>query len=135
MSRFEWSNNLDTSIEEIDLQHRQLVNFFNQFMDAQQDRHEVRMALENLRSYALYHFAFEESLMDAAGYEFVRAHKKVHELIDKRLNEIYLRFNAGDDVTGRMGNLLIKWHDHILNDDTAYSSIVKAYEDALLDNH
>lgn len=134
MNHVEWSNELKTGIEEVDLQHRQFVDFLNQFHEACQDRHKVRRVIDGLRGYVSYHFTFEESLMEGSGYRFMRAHKKVHELISKRLTEIHQRFNAGDDVTERLENLLSKCYDHIQNDDAAYVSVVKPYLDTLPGN-
>ncbi len=129
-SSIEWSSTFDTGIEEIDLQHSQFVDLFNHFNVAQQDRHEVNRILDGLRDYVLYHFILEESLMEDAGYVFFRAHKKVHELIKKRLNEIYFRFKAGDDVTGRLGSLLNNMYNHIQHDDTDYVFVVRIHWDA-----
>ena len=128
MSRVEWGNDLKTGIDEIDLQHRQLVDLFNQFKEAKQDPHQMRKVIHGLRRYVASHFVFEEALMNDAGYRFARVHKKVHELISKRLAEIHRRFREGQDVTGELNNLLDTWlYSHTKNDDAAYVKTVKNY--------
>ena len=63
------------------------MDFINRQHDARQhaDRQGVVAVEDDLVEYTLSHFAFEECLMEDAGYEFVRGHKKVHELFVRRV--------------------------------------------------
>lgn len=128
MAKLEWSPALDTSIDIIDKQHRRIVEMINQMDDAltTKDRKAVGEVIENLVDYTLSHFAFEESLMEDAGYEYVRAHKRVHELFVKRVSEYRMRFDGGEDVAEELNGMLCRWlFNHIKNDDAAYVGAVK----------
>lgn len=128
MAKLEWTNALATGIEVIDNQHMRIVEMINQLDDAiaGHDNTVVGEVIENLIDYTLSHFAFEESLMEDAGYEFLRAHKRVHELFVKRVSEYRMRFTAGEDVAGELNGLLSRWlFNHIKSDDSAYVSAVK----------
>ena len=76
--------------------------------------------------YTLSHFAFEETLMEDAGYQFSRAHKKIHELFIRRVSEYRVRFQAGEDVGDELKGLLSRWlFNHIRNDDAGYVDAVR----------
>lgn len=128
MSYLAWTDALNTGIEVIDNQHRRIVEMINQLHDANQghSREAVGEVIENLVDYTLSHFAFEESLMEDAGYEFLRAHKRVHELFIKRVSEFKMRFQAGEDVAVDLNGLLSRWlFNHIKSDDSAYVGAVR----------
>ena len=128
MAYMVWTDALNTGIEVIDNQHRRIVEMINQLHDASQghSREALGEVIENLVDYTLSHFAFEESLMEDAGYEYLRAHKKVHELFIKRVSEFQMRFKAGEDVAGDLNGLLSRWlFNHIKSDDAAYVGSVK----------
>ena len=67
MSKFvEWSNELSVGIEEIDSQHKVLVDLLNEVHEAIQRGRTLeatRDIIARLDEYARVHFAVEESLM------------------------------------------------------------------------
>lgn len=128
MSRINWSNELLTGIPDIDRQHRKILEFANRIDAVKSDPSKIRPILFEMRTFIIYHFRFEETMLEDAGYPFVRAHKKVHELMIKRLTELQLRLKAGEDVSENLDSLLNNWfYKHMQNDDTAYLPIVKTY--------
>ena len=65
--------------------------------------------MQGMVDYTLSHFAFEEGLMEDAGYEFLRALKRVHELFVKRAAELQAKFKAGNDMSHELHDLLSRW--------------------------
>ena len=66
-----WTDSLATHVDEIDEQHQILVNALNEARGKFQgavSRETVERILQDLLSYAIYHFETEESLMQARGY-------------------------------------------------------------------
>jgi len=129
MAYLTWTSNLDTGIEVIDGQHKRIVEYINQLDDARrsQNRKVIGKVIDDTVDYTLSHFGFEETLIEDAGYEFVRPHKRVHELFIKRVSEYKQRFDAGENVADELHSLLSRWlFSHILNDDAAYVSAVKS---------
>lgn len=123
-----WSPDLDTGIPEIDNQHKQLMDFINRLHDARQhaDRQGVVAVVDDLVEYTLSHFAVEECLMEDAGYEFVRGHKKVHELFVRRVASFSDRLKRGEDISHELHSLLHRWlFSHIRHDDHAYVAAVR----------
>ncbi len=128
MSYLVWTDNLNTGIDVIDHQHRQIIMYINQLYDAKltHDRREVGKVIAATIDYTVSHFGFEEALMEDAGYEFIRAHKKVHELFIKRIEEFQQRFDNGEDIQEELQSLLTRWLlNHIKHDDASYVAIVK----------
>lgn len=128
MGHLTWTSDLDTGIDVIDGQHRQIANYINQLYDAQltRSRSAVKSVIDSLVDYTLSHFSFEEALMEDSGYEFARAHKKVHELFVKRVSDLRLRFDAEEDVVEELHGLLARWlFGHIRNDDAGYVKAVQ----------
>ncbi|KAF1688585.1 bacteriohemerythrin [Pseudoxanthomonas taiwanensis] len=127
-----WQDDLNTGIEVIDDQHRRIVHMINQLHQAQTGSSDlvVGEVLDELVDYTLSHFAFEEELMEEAGYPFSAAHRRVHEVFTKRVNEYRMRFQAGEDVVDELKGMLSRWlFNHIRNDDKAYSEQVRRHLD------
>ncbi len=92
--------------------------------------------IDELIDYTLSHFAFEEELMEEAGYPFSLAHKRVHEVFGKRVGEYRLRFQAGEDVCDELRSMLSRWlFNHIRGDDQAYAPQVIAHLDQFARRH
>lgn len=128
MAYIEWNESLETGIEVIDNQHKRIVDYINHLEDtrANHSMEEVGEVLDELVDYTLSHFTFEESLMEEAGYPFIKAHKRVHELFIRRVSDYMQRFKMGDDITEELHNTLKAWLiNHIRNDDNDYSEIVR----------
>ena len=128
MAHLDWTSDLETGIQVIDKQHQRIVDYINKLHHAQQfhSREEVGTVLDELVDYTLSHFAFEESLMEEAGYPFINAHKKVHQLFVRRVADYQQRFKMGEDIADELLNTLRAWLiNHIRNDDQDYSEDVR----------
>ena len=133
-----WQDNLNTGIQVIDDQHRRIVEMINQLHAAQTGGLQLVVAevIDELVDYTLSHFAFEEELMEEAGYPFCAAHKRVHEVFTKRVSEYRMRFQAGEDVVDELKSMLSRWlFNHIRNDDKAYSEQVRQHLDRFSRQH
>ncbi len=128
MSYLHWSSDLDTGIDVIDKQHRRIVDYLNELNNANSagDQAVTNHVLGELVDYTLTHFAFEEELQEKAGYAFIKAHKRVHEIFTKRIAEFQKRAAAGENVAPELLSMLRIWLvNHIKGDDADYASCVK----------
>jgi hemerythrin len=124
-----WTKDLETGIEVIDGQHERIVDYINKLHDARldNDTNAIGDIIAATVDYTMSHFSFEEALIEDAGYEFVRPHKKVHELFIRRVTEFQDRYKNGEDISAELHNLLARWlFNHIRNDDAAYVKAVKS---------
>jgi len=92
-----WDAQLSVGIEEIDGQHRVLIDVANSLRDsvaAQRSRREVLALLEQLVDYTRIHFAIEEALMRVHAFPDYPTHRRGH---DSLMGQIYaLRHRALD---------------------------------------
>ncbi|QNP48833.1 bacteriohemerythrin [Diaphorobacter aerolatus] len=130
MALLVWLPELDTGIDEIDRQHRRIVEYINKLHEvrATHDREELGNVISEMVDYTLSHFVFEEALIENAGYMFAGPHKKVHELFTRRVAEMQSRFDSGEDVTAELHSMLSRWlFNHIRNEDHGYVDAAKTY--------
>ena len=130
MAILNWTSDLDTGIAEIDNQHRRIVDYINRLNELRHthDRAGLSDVIGEMVDYTMSHFAFEESLMENAGYLFSGPHKKVHDLFVRKVAEMQSRFEGGEDVTEELHGMLSRWlFNHIRNEDHGYVDSAKAY--------
>ncbi|MEZ5583158.1 MAG: bacteriohemerythrin [Candidatus Competibacteraceae bacterium] len=121
----EWSDELSVGIQEIDEQHKALLNILNELNDGIHGvrRKEVRLEiLDKLIEYTKTHFAVEESLMRIFAYPRYEEHKQEH---DKLIAEIHgFRVKFLEDASAPTYELLIflkRWlTNHIMKVDKHY---------------
>ena len=130
MAILRWVPELDTGIPEIDVQHKRILDYINRLHELRgsPDRAALGDVIGEMVDYTLSHFAFEESVIESAGYMFAGPHKKVHELFARKVAEMQSRFDGGEDVTGELHGMLSRWlFNHIRNEDHGYIDSVNAY--------
>ena len=131
MAILHWVPELDTGIEEIDIQHRRIVDYISRLYELRDSPNREALAdvIAETVDYTISHFAFEEGVIEAAGYMFAGPHKRVHELFTRKVAEMQSRFDAGENVTAELHGMLSRWlFNHIRNEDHGYVDAVKAYQ-------
>jgi len=130
MGVLHWVPELDTGIAEIDVQHKRIVDYINKLHELKDthDREKLGEVIAETVDYTISHFAFEEAMIENAGYMFAGPHKKVHELFTRKVAEMQSRFDSGEDVTNELHGMLSRWlFNHIRNEDHGYIDSVNAY--------
>ncbi|MCF6462116.1 bacteriohemerythrin [Clostridium sp. Cult1] len=126
---FKWKNDFSVNIKSIDDQHKELFkigNFLYEIVSIKDgvDRYdEILEALHKLRDYAIYHFTFEEKMMEDNGYPKFEQHKRQHDSFIskvKSIDEVEI-----DEKQKKIGMDLIifiaNWiENHILKTDMEY---------------
>lgn len=132
MDTFRWNSVFETGLDEIDSQHRRLVELLNELsrnIDSAKPE-SIDRTLRELADYTVYHFASEERFMDMhhLAPEFCNRHRATHakfvaqvtEWLDERKHEQQLQPRQLLDY---LANWLIF---HILGDDRALGRQVAA---------
>ncbi|MES9868083.1 MAG: bacteriohemerythrin [Sedimenticola sp.] len=119
-----WDNTLSVGIDEIDEDHRRLVELFNilkHSIASGDTASYIEAVLEELISCTVWHFKHEERLMLKHGYEDFQEHKSEHqELIEsaKELQQEFLKKAA--ELSGEEIQFLEHWlTGHIYGADMA----------------
>jgi len=129
MAYMEWTRDLEFGIPVIDTQHKRIVAFINELDDAIRTNNaaETMHVMEGLLNYTITHFEFEENLQEKAGYPFLKAHRRIHEIFMKKVAALRERSGKGENVAPELLNLLNAWLvSHIKGEDRDYVESVKA---------
>ena len=96
MAVLQWVEDLNTGIEEIDIQHRRIVDYINRLHELREspDRAALSEVIAETVDYTISHFAYEERMLEDSGYAFTDLHKRVHELFTRRVGEMQTRFDV-----------------------------------------
>ncbi|MBL3526193.1 MAG: hemerythrin family protein [gamma proteobacterium endosymbiont of Lamellibrachia anaximandri] len=127
----EWSDSLSVGIEEIDEQHKILVNLINRMHQAIHERHgsdAVKGILAELADYTRIHFAVEESLMRILNYPGYEEHKEIHEELLNHVIELVQKVESGKTAIGfELLHFLKTWlTKHIMEEDMQYTGFFLA---------
>ena len=130
MTFFPWTDELVVGFDQIDEQHRWLVDMTNKLHDElakpNPDRAAVGEILEGLMDYTMNHFIVEEDLFQRHGYPETLAHKAEHDRFTSGIMELLDRFEEGADINDDALNLLKDWlTHHILTVDKGYAPFFK----------
>jgi len=128
MACMEWTRELETGIQKIDIQHRQIVNYINELDDAIQtgNMEGIRHVIEGVLNYTVTHFEFEEELMQQAGFAGLKAHQQTHEFFMRKVAVLRGRFQEGENVSQMLLSMLKGWIvSHIKGEDRDYIEAVK----------
>ena len=122
-----WDNILSVGIEEIDEDHRRLVNLFNILNHSVTEGDApdyLEAVLEELISCTVWHFSHEERLMLKYGYEGIEEHKMEHQELIKSAKELQQKvLQAGKLVANEDIEFLEHWlTEHILTADMKLGS-------------
>ncbi len=128
--KMKWIPDYNTGIDVIDDQHRRILDYINEIVDAENgqatDRARISEILDNIIDYTQSHFTFEESLQEEAEYRYRVPHKRVHDLFIKKIESYRERFQNGHSIEAELHDVLAKWLiNHIQHDDADYVGAVK----------
>lgn len=127
---FTWSEDLKIGIEEIDAQHKVLVDLINELNRAIHERHGSEAALnvlDRLVEYTSVHFALEECLMRILGYPDYENHKTHHAMLLKQVTDLHQKVKDGLPVSFELLHFLKNWlTKHILEEDKGYVPHMKS---------
>ncbi|WP_425449119.1 bacteriohemerythrin [Dethiothermospora halolimnae] len=130
---FKWRENFSCNIKEVDKQHKYLFqlgeNLHNiiKTKDGLDHYDEIMAIFKELEEYTIYHFDYEERLMEKYNVSDIEAHKEEHNLFVERIKEI-----QSQDVDLRQDKVVMDtlmfiadWIEkHILKSDHKYKDFL-----------
>jgi hemerythrin len=134
MKTMNWVAELETGVELVDQQHRELFRRVNMLFDHDQ-RSDVKDTLEFVGEYVMRHFADEEALQVASRYPGLQEHKRLHNDLIRIVLDLKDRVSQAANeedreiavmsVNGMVVDLLT---DHVLIQDRRFAEWYKALE-------
>ncbi|MBF0469593.1 MAG: hemerythrin family protein [Desulfamplus sp.] len=133
MTKIIWSESFSVGYEDIDNQHKQWIEIFNEAYDKMMGNDYSALsdigtdALKKMREYARMHFGFEEKYMEQINYPDLAQHKLLHEMLLLQLDRINKEFEEG---VPRLNSEIIKVIEnwlvgHIRHEDQKYNTFRK----------
>ena len=123
-----WSEDLSVGLEEIDEQHKILINLinrlFNEAILKRADKALISDILDELIQYTIVHFAVEESLFRIFDYPDSEAHQEHHNQLKNEVVNFRKKFQDDTPIDIELMSFLKKWITlHIMKDDRKLSLI------------
>ncbi len=126
----EWTDELSVGIQEIDEQHKILVNLINRLFDEtvlnEADPSVIDQILHELIEYTVVHFAIEESLFRMFDYPEIDTHIGHHHDLKTQVFDLQKKIKLDPSIVNT--ELLIflkKWlENHIQQEDKLYASFL-----------
>lgn len=132
-SRIEWNDEYLLGINEIDLQHKQLLKLANDLYDVTTgnlENYKLQMpsVLKKLTDYTEYHFKNEEDFMEKHGYIGTSAHKMAHKgFINEVGTQIKLLSVENVESATKFYDFIVGWVlTHIAKADKVWATFVKS---------
>ena len=133
---FPWNDNFNTGLQEVDAQHRKLVQLINRlatFVVYTEDLHLLNGVIDELVAYTIYHFQTEEAIWHQylQDDESEIRHKTVHQSFTReveRIRNAQAHKNTSEIVHDALG-FLTRWLvSHILESDRYMGLVVQALQ-------
>jgi hemerythrin len=126
-----WQDSFDTGVQEIDEQHRILVNTINEAgvtLSENSNMEVLEQITNDLLSYALYHFETEEELMQEYEYTQTDAdeHLAQHRSFSATVVDVKDGIRGGKPISKEdLLSFLQNWlANHILNTDKKFGAFI-----------
>jgi hemerythrin len=134
MNRIQFTNDLLTGVEDVDMQHRQLFELANQAVDPTNPRgtdSTFLASLAFLAEYVHYHFSAEELAMAGVSYPQLDSHRRAHAhfrgLIADLL-EASLEVPRVSELRPRLQNAMMVWlTEHIRRVDKEFADFLRQH--------
>lgn len=133
MAFVEWMDQFSVGVDELDDQHRRLLEIINHLHEAMKsgnDRQRLCEVVDELVHYTRLHFEFEEKMMEQVGYPELAEHRRRHDAMVARVEQF-----RGDVADARASfglklmDFLKYWlTKHILGTDKGYAVYLAARE-------
>ena len=130
MAFITWKNEYSVGNEEIDSQHKKLIEMINELHEAMTQGKGNKMVGEivlKMVDYSKVHFSAEEKMMQNFKYSGMADHIKEHQAFIAKAQEYEEQIKSGSfNVSISIATFLKDWlTNHILKIDKAYSFLFK----------
>jgi len=135
-SNISWKDEFNTGVDEIDDQHKILLNILNESstkLSSDNSRSLLLDITQDLLAYALYHFETEESLMQQYQYQktddsSMQQHLKEHRGFSQQVVNVREQLLSDQEIdVDELLNFLYQWLiNHILKVDKALAKVILA---------
>ena len=125
-----FTKSLSVDYEPLDNQHKRWIDLFNKIYQAyvnKSDSNSVKMVLKDLVDYTIWHFDFENKMMEKYDFQGYHDHKVQHDDILNEVSTICSKLDNGEEISIiNILEFLKKWLiNHILKTDLILGRYLK----------
>jgi hemerythrin len=127
------SKDMETGVEKIDFQHRELINRINNVLMLEEkasSEEETQKTIDYLSEYVVKHFKDEEEIHAANNYPIRAEHKEKHAHFVSDFSKLKAEFKGNShsmEFTMKLNSSLINWIvKHIKGDDVEFGKFYRA---------
>lgn len=124
-----WKKDLETGIQQMDLQHMKLISLMNKMCKLKSQnkaRNIIEFNLWNLVDCFRHHFSMEELFMMANSFPSYDSHKAKHQIFFEQIN--FFKFEYFDGNSEALDNIITYlnvWMPlHIMSEDKKYGNLL-----------
>lgn len=126
-----WTEAMSVGHPVLDFDHQRLIGIINRLWDADSfgNRQIIEFILDDLVNYTEFHFKREEEIIEQCGYPDLERHRRIHQGICRRIEEIRWEYFQGirDELMNDILTFLTNWlKTHILEEDMGYSGYLSS---------
>ena len=131
----QWKEEYEVGVAEIDEQHQKLIDIANRVYELMRNElaldkyDQIVEILQELKEYTVYHFHFEEGLMQKARYKKRFSHKILHQEFLAQVEAVDLSAvdEEQDAYLVRIMDFIANWLiEHIVGEDKKVGQSVRA---------
>ena len=125
-----WRDEFSVGLEEIDNQHKELINMINElytsFMNKEHNS-KIEEIVQRMTDYTVMHFSTEEKYFTAYNYVDSKEHIEQHKAFVEKVADFKSKLeNRTATLTFKIISFLQEWLlNHILKEDTKYKPMLK----------
>lgn len=126
MGLLQWNDSFSVQVEEIDNQHKVMLNMINEYYNAamkKEPQDGLIKLINGLEAYTIQHFDTEERYFDSFNYPDKVEHIRAHDEMKKKVTELKEQVADKKKVLSlEVGTFLIDWlANHIKGTDKKYT--------------
>lgn len=125
---FRWNRELETGVEMLDRQHKQIFKHANHFFLCHKcgdDVGTLKECMGFLQQYTMYHFQAEEAFQVQCGYPRYREHQAIHNGLATQVKFLSVKMEASGYAREQVEafyHFLSEWiRNHILVEDVGFA--------------
>ena len=123
---FQWAPNLSVGVEEMDNQHKALIELINIVISGLNQGENISKSLKQLAVEMKEHFDEEEEFLASVAYPDLENHKQIHADLISKLNLFVEAQSLGQLEQERLGTFLKMWlKSHIMGVDRKYAAFLE----------
>lgn len=126
MALMEWNNNLDIGVNDMNDQHKIILNYMNSLYDSVQNKEDFskgKVFLDKLKDYTIQHFQEEEQYMESINFPGLESHKLIHKDLLNKFTKHYQEMIDAQQFSDSFFNFLKFWlSSHIQGIDIKYGN-------------